>query len=170
MDRDGWFTLAIYAFFLILTVFMLVTAQSFSWQDKLFPMVVAIPTVALILSKMMFIIKPDLKTKYFSESKSGSKNLQERLSESIEGGSGDGHPPEVRRKYERMLIIWITSLPILMYLFGMLLTVPLFVFAFVWFFDGSIKSAVATTVIFSVLSYIIFIWFLDLSPVSGILI
>ncbi|MHB9287905.1 tripartite tricarboxylate transporter TctB family protein [Halobacteriales archaeon Cl-PHB] len=156
-----------YAAILAVVAFMLVTGQSLRWEDRVFPFLVGVPTVLLCLLQLAFLVRPDLAERFSTDSATSS--LQEKLSESIEGASEEGRPAAARRRVELQLLAWIGVLPVAVFYLGMVLVLPVWVFGFAWFFQGSARAAAVTTVVFSVLSYVIFVAFLDLRPWAGAL-
>lgn len=150
--------------------FMLLTSLEFDWRDQFFPLIVGIPTLCLMIANLFFILKPDYRERYFRSSDEGTTSLQEKLAESIEGTATEGRPLSERRRYERLLIVWIAVLPPAMYLFGMSLVLPVYVFAFVWYFGGSdLKRSLGSAVVFSVMAYLVFVVFLDYPIPAGTL-
>ena len=163
------FELTFYVAAFVVVVFMLATGQSYTWEDRVFPTLVAIPTAAFCIIKMVFIVRPNLAKRFTTDSETSS--LQERLSKSIEGTSeeDEGRSPATRRRVELQLLAWISVLPFAMYYFGMVKTLPIWVFGFAWFFFGNLRAAAGVTAVFSGISYVIFIVFLELQPWTGAL-
>ena len=167
VDKRRLFETGLYLLLLAALVGMMWTGRNLQWDDRAFSLVVGIPTIALLLVQIAIMVRPDLAERFGSDD--DSESFQEKFSASIEGSEEEGRPAHVRRKYEILLILWTIAFPIAMYYFGMLLIVPVYVFLFVWFFHGSLKAALVTTVVFSVVTYLLFVWFLELRPWPGVL-
>jgi hypothetical protein len=157
-----WF----YSIIFLAVAFMLVTSLSFSFEDRLFATVVGIPTAALTLIQLAFVVRPSLRDRF--DSGSAASDLQKKFAESIEGRAEQGHSAAKRREYEIKLIVWISGLVVAVYVAGMTAVIPVWVFGFIWYFKGDLRAAAGSTALFVVLSYLIFIVFLDLRPWPGI--
>ena len=158
-DKLRLLKLGVYGVLLAFVVFLLVTGRGYRWEDRIVSLIVGVPGVVLILVALAFTLKPGLAARFRADGAAGS--LQEKFSESIEGRSGEGRSGAERRKYEFLLIVWITALPVAIYYLGMAI-VPVFVFGFIWFFHGSLRAATIVTVLFTVTVYVVFVWFLNL--------
>jgi hypothetical protein len=170
LDGQEKLKLGFNIFFGILLTFMLLTSLNFDWRDQFFPLLIGIPTLFLIFVNILFIIRPDIRERYFQFSDESTTSLQEKLAESIEGADTEGHSASERRRYERLLIMWIAILPLAMYLFGMAIVLPVYVFSFVWYFgESNIKRSFLAAVTFSITAYVIFVLFLNYRIPSGIL-
>jgi len=159
-DKERLLKLCFYTGILSVVLFMLFAARGYSWEDRLFAYVVGVLTVLILLVQLLFLLAPGLQDWVVPTQEQSS--LQEKFSQGIEGRTDSGRSPEERRHAEVQLVVWITALPIAVFYLGMLLVLPTWVFGFVWYFYGDLKTALASTVVFTVGSYVIFVLFLDL--------
>jgi hypothetical protein len=158
-------------FFLVVLVWGIYLAlQIPTWDrrpDKIYPRLLVSGLLllsAIQLVKMQFPGIAD-RIKPSTDEDSDAQELRENLNSSRDG-SGRSRPE--RHKYELILSGWATALPILVYLFGFLYILPVYVFALTYYMERSLKKALLTTGIFSAFGYVIFLRLLNVPLWNGI--
>jgi hypothetical protein len=164
------FKMAFYAVILLYILFLIITGwMQFSNQDILFPTLVAIPTVVLLVSHIVFLRFPSFEDRLMPErgdvDDEGMSIVAETQAEEEEERRSTG---EVQR-LALLTIGWTTALPILSYYLGFAYGLPIFVFAFIWYYRGSVRTAAVVTVGFAIAAYIFFIRILGMIPWEGTL-
>lgn len=178
LDRANirWFQLVFYGFLLVWMVSLLVVSWEWSWRDKLVPFIAGIPTVVLLLVKIVKVAFPETYDRLlpdfdFGEDQSTSgetSELEETLSQ-IKEESDYARPRRERIAYAVRMIAWAMALPILMYTIGFSNALLLFVIAFGLRFYDSIRQTVIVTAVFSAFMYLFFYEIIGLQPWLGIL-
>lgn len=154
-----------YVAVLVYVAYLLVTALGFSADDRLFPYLVGVPTIVFTLLQILFVQYPGLEQRFSTENESSDiKAMFEDAQESEAGRSR-----AERQKYELLMIAWVVALPILIYYLGLATALPIYVFAFIWFFTRDPKFSLVITLGFSVGAYVLFIVTLGLIPWEGVL-
>lgn len=177
LDRANirWFQLVFYGFLLVWMASLLIVSWEWAWRDKLVPYIAGVPTIALLLVKIVKIAAPDLYDRIvpdfdFGDGQSASgetSELEETLSQ-IKEESDYARPRRERIAYAVRMLVWSMALPILMYTIGFSNALLLFVIAFGLRFYDSLRQVVIVTVVFSAFMYLFFYEIIGLQPWLGI--
>lgn len=163
--RLGFFVLL-----LVWLLYLLVTARSWGWEDKLMPYIAGITTLVFLLIKLAKILFPERYEALTPESV-GDEELDE-IRENLEEAKEDEGPKRSKTAQERYALImvgWSIALPVLMYFIGFANALPLFIFAFgLQFYDDLVRPVLAA-VVFSVFMYVFFIVIIGMQPWDGTL-
>lgn len=144
---------------------MLIRALDWGWQDKLFPL--AFTGAALLLITVHLVVL------HFGD------RIQRLLPDTAETGSdqmrfeetGDtkARTGSTRERYELVMLAWVITLPISLYVIGFLYTIPLYTIAFIWYFNRDLRTAVLAAIVATVVVYGLFIEILGIRLPSGLL-
>lgn len=159
------FRLVFYLLVLAFMLFLLVTGvQRFSVQDSVFPVLIGVPTVIIILFHLVLTAFPSLEDRLMpSRVDATETSLFEQTLEDQDTGRSLAE----RQRVGIITILWVIAFPIMAFYVGFAYAIPVYVFAFVWYFRGSLRIAAAITVVFSVATYIFFIAILGMIPWAG---
>lgn len=161
----GVYRIGFYIATLAYVSYLLFTAMDFSPDNRIFPYIIGIPTVALILLQIVLIRYPVIEYRVsMDDDADGVKQMLEDAKESDTGRSR-----AERQKYEVLMIGWVITLPIMIYYLGLAIALPIYIFAFGWHFTRDVKLALFMSLGFSFSAYLLFIVILGLIPWQGVL-
>lgn len=171
--KSKWFRTIFYGAFLGWILYLLGTSMDWQWDNRLFPVIAGSLGIVLIVLQLANIHFPAFFERLAPEDSPGGGS---RLSKDVEGVTAEmddeaenGRSRRTRERYELYMVAWILALPILMYFFGMALTIPLYVIAFTWFFLRDMKTAILVSLVLSVFLYFLFIVLLEVQLWEGTL-
>ena len=152
------------AFFLLVLGYislMMWDARTYGPTVRLFPVLIGIPLIALLIVQIVYPMLPD--------------RLQVSASGLVERATDQGKGPEVeltlkrsvRMPREAGMILWVLILYIIMYFFGILAGLTLFVFAFIYYYERDIKLALGVMFLNLILSYGLFVQILQIRLFPG---
>lgn len=151
-------------FFLALlgyTLALLQEAIGYSADPRLFPMIVGVPLVLLLVAKILLLLfgdRFDLRTVDFFED----------LGEMDVAATGGVTDRAARYRRELSMVAWIGGLSVLIYLFGNLVAVPVFIFAFILAWERDpLRAALVAAVTFAFI-FLLFVEVLNASLWRGI--
>lgn len=137
---------------------LLVQSWNWDWDNKLFPILVGVPTILLagsmILPARQIDVVNTLLTKVGGDSTDETEDM-EITEEELQRAQSNKETRQIRT--ELAVFGWTVLLPISVYLFGYYITIPLYTFAFVWYFYRDVKYAATITVLFSMFVFVIFV-------------
>lgn len=161
-DVDGrYFATLFFLGLLAYTLALLSEALGYSSNARLFPLIVGVPLSILLVAKIVLLLlqdRLDLQVVGFFEDV-GDMNVT-----STREAVGRG----VRYRRELSMIAWIGGLALLIYFFGNLVAVPVFIFAFILSYERAPLRAAIVAVVTSVFIYLLFVWVLDATLWRGI--
>ena len=173
-----WYVLVFYAFLLAWLVYLLVLAWGWRWADKLLPYLAGVPTVALIVLKMVELAFPEQfdrlrpSTESSGDQEADTDGERADLEESLQearSGSENVRPRTDRIRYGLVMLGWALALPTLMYFIGFTNALPLFLFVFGLQFYDSVLEAIGITVVSFGLIYAFFYVVIGMQPWDGTL-
>ena len=148
-------------------------ARTYDPADRLFLYIVLPPTVLLTVYQLIKIFLPGAHQKItdkfmiglvrinpFDSSSSEGKSKEE-LQAKMANAMDSDRPDKIRQTYELQTAASVVLLGVLVYLIGFIYALPLYVFAFVLYYDQSVRSALVVTVGFSLLMYVLFLELLN---------
>lgn len=165
----GEFKIAFYGVILLFFVFLIVTGWGeFGDRDIIFPTLIAVPTIILLVGHLLLLAFPSLEDRFMPSrgdvdedssllvAQTEAEEEQERLS------TGE------TQRLALITIAWVIALPLLAYYLGFAYGLPIYVFAFIWYYRN-VRIAAVTTVAFTIAAYIFFIRILGMIPWEGTL-
>lgn len=141
------------------TVWLLVQASEWEWDDRIFPYLIGLPLCLLVGAKIL-----KLRTE-ISMPLQPSDDETESIIETATDESA--RPVGVKQRYELTMLAWVVAFPVASYYFGFLLVVPVYLCSFLWYFQRDLKLAIAVSVVGSVGLYLLFVVLLDVSVWEG---
>lgn len=144
---------------------MLVFALDWGWQDRLFPLVFTGAALLLIAIHLVVLHFGDRIQRFLPDTaETGSDQM--RFDET---GETEARTGSTRERYELVMLVWVISLPISLYVIGFLSTIPLYTIAFIWYFNRDLRTAVLAAIVATVVVYGLFIEILGIRLPSGLL-
>ncbi|MGQ4556532.1 tripartite tricarboxylate transporter TctB family protein [Halobellus sp. GM3] len=141
------------------TLAVVVEATTYSSDARLFPLIVGIPFLGLIVLKLVMMAASD-------RIRLGSFNAIE-LDTQVESVTGVDVSPAVRYRREFAMILWITALSALLWAFGFLFALFVFLFSFVLLYERDLVRAVLIAAGTFVFVYLFFIRLLGANIYEG---
>lgn len=164
------FKVAFYGASLLFIGFLVVTGlMRFGDRDIIFPVLVAIPTIVLLVGHILFLAFPSLEDRLMPERGDTSGDGVPLVAQTDAEGEGGGRPTGETQRLALITIGWTVLLPVLVYYLGFAYGLPVYVFAFIWYYRGDPRLAAVVTVGFSVAAYVFFIRILGMIPWEGTL-
>jgi hypothetical protein len=152
------------AFFLIVfgyIALMMWDAQSYGATVRLFPVLIGIPLLGLLLVQLLFPVLPD-------GFKIGADGLMSSVTNSAEIDTNESTTDRsVRMQREFLAVLWTLALLGIVYLFGFLAGLTLFVAAFIYYYERNLKLALGVMVVNLVVSYVLFVQILQIRLFPG---
>lgn len=152
-----WLRSSFYLFLLIWASYLLLRAQNWPSQDRLFP---------LIIGGIMLILIPIYLLNIHLEFVS---DTEDESSTGVETSSTSTRSKKEKEKHAVIVVGWVTVFFVLTYLIGFAYAIPLFVFFFLWFYLRDLKTSMVVTLLLVLFLYILFIEVLNLKVWQGIL-
>jgi hypothetical protein len=152
------FFLAVFGYILL----MMVDAQSYGPTVRLFPMLVGIPLLGLLLLQLIF---PALPSEWGGR---GGGIMSVVNDEEIETGDPKSDR-SIRMRREFWMVGWTIGLLAIMYLFGFLAGMTVFVSAFIYYYERDLVLSVGVMAINLVVSYLLFVQILQLRLFPGVI-
>lgn len=160
---DGRYWAALFFGLILAYVALLVTeALGYSSDPRLFPLVVGVPLLVLIAGQIVLLVFGD---RFGIESVDLFENIQE-LEGSDEGSDMD---PVERTRREFEMVVWSLLSFGVIWLFGHLVALVVFVFGFIYVYERSLKRALLATAVTFGFVYLLFVYILGASLWSGVL-
>lgn len=130
---------------------LLVLCFGYSAESRLFPVLVIVPTMILIILRFVSIGNPRLSK--VLEPDSGMIDTEEirRLKAMNENSMAEKSEMTAKASTEVKVILWVVSLVLLTFLFGILPAIALFVFLFVKFYG---KKSMVISLVFTATTWI----------------
>lgn len=145
---------------------VIVLLWPYDWENKLFPLVAAIPTFLFLGLQLVFLAFPSIEER-LSTDQDGAMDFEDMLDRE-NSEEGLGRTRGARQKTELEMVVWISALLLAIFLFGMRPVFPVYVFGFSLYFTRNLRKSAVTTGIFSVSAYLLFDIVLGLQPIGGI--
>lgn len=172
------YQLVFYGLLLVWMAGLMVTSWEWSWTNKLVPLFAGVPTVVLLLVKLVQIVSPATYARVVPGKGSGSDeggdesgetNLEDTYQQIREEDEDTLRPRPEQIAYALQMLGWALALPVAMYFIGFANALILFVLLFGLRYFGSVRDTVIVTVVFSVLMYLFFWQIIGLNPWTGTL-
>jgi len=168
------YTIAFYLGLVVWLCYLLVTSLGWKWTDKLFPVMVIVPSLGFVLVKLFKLRYPDRYARLLPSSNGSMDEHRSRLRESYEAArSGGGQ--EVRTRSEQLgyavrLVGWMIALPVLVYVVGLSNSLPVYLLAFGFrFSDAPRWRVVVNAVVATALMYLFFFALMQIPDYAGML-
>lgn len=170
--EDKWFSVLFYGALLVWALLLMYWSLDWRWDNKLFPLAVgsiAILLLAIHLASLLFPAFFDRFTPVSEPEATDDEDdeFKNRIQEAT--SSTSGRPKAEREKYELWMLGWVLVLPVLLYLAGFGLVIPIYTFAFSWFFLRDLKMAIVTAVFITLFIWLLFVVLLDVQLWGGTL-
>lgn len=168
--RSEWFSLAFYVGIAAWVLLLLYWARSWQWTNKLFPLLVGVPVVLFTLMQVVYVWYPGVFERLSPDRVTGgtADDLSEDLGETPEDNTVS-RSKEEQQRWELYMLGWVTVLPVLMYVVGFAVSIPIYTFALGWFFLRDVRTALGLTVGVSLFIYVLFVLLLGVPLWEGIL-
>jgi hypothetical protein len=142
---------------------MLIVSLEWNWQDKLFPLLFSGFALLLIVVNLVLLYEGD-RVKQFLPSTAETGSDEMRFEE-----TGDTNPRtgSTRERYELLMIVWVITLPLALYVIGFLYTIPLYTIGFIWFFTRDLRTAVLAAAVATAMVYGLFVQVLGIRLPTG---
>jgi hypothetical protein len=158
---EVFFTACIAVYVLVLTFFCF----GYTAESRLFPFLVIIPTIIFLVLRFLSIMNPKLSGVLEPDASMIDLEKVQQFAKTV-----DKQGTAVKKSSEMIVILWVISLVLLTYLFGILPAIALFIFFFVMLYGKKkIVVSVAYTVASWIFIYIIFVVVLQARLYNGIL-
>lgn len=148
----GWLETAF--FLLLIGWFGYLIVEALGWRANLestgFPFAGTVAGVALAVGYLLMrrLELADLPLVVSDES--------EGFAELTPDSEGPVRPVEERRTTALSMVMWVTALPLLIFVFGFTWSFPVFIFAFLYYFKRDLTRAVLVSVVLSATIYVLF--------------
>lgn len=143
---------------------MMALARDWSWEDRLFPMVFTGIALVLIAAQLTVLHFGDRLERFVPDTaETGSDEME------IQEDGDEGRVGRVRERYELIMIGWAVALPLSLYVIGFLYAIPLYTFAFVWYFNRNLRTAALAAALATALVYGLFAQVLGIRLPTGVL-
>lgn len=160
-----WMTTLFYVGLLAWAIVLLIPSLEWSWQNRLFPMIFTILAIVLACVQLFLLHFEDrLRWLIPETSETGSDEMNIEQNIDAEGRSG-----RERERYELVMIGWVLVLPALLEVIGFLFAIPIYTFAFIWYFLRDVRTAVLTSALATAFVYLLFVRVLGIRLPEGIL-
>lgn len=151
-------------FFLGLLAYILALiyeSLGYSADARLFPLIVGVPLAILLVAKVLLLLLQDRLDLHVV-------GLFEDVGDLNIASTREVGDKSVQYRREFSMILWIGGLLLLIYLFGNLAAVPIFIFAFIFAYERDLlRAAIAAIVTFAFI-YLLFVQILDATLWRGI--
>lgn len=146
---------AFYLGVLLWVGYLMVISMELSYSGKLVPMLVGIPVLLLTVFKLVPVDWSRLSNRFLSTSSEPDVESDDiGLSERMDAG---GNSPATEQRVAAEMIIWCVGLMVLVYYFGYYFTLPPYIFALTWYLKRDVRTAIAVTILFTVVVTFLFI-------------
>lgn len=158
---ERYFATVFFVGLLAYTLALLWEALGYSADARLFPIIVGAPLSALLVAKILLLLfqdRLDLRV----------VGLFEDVGEMNVSSTGEAVDRAVRYRRELSMIAWIGGLALLIYFFGNLVAVPVFILAFILAYEHAPLRATIVAIVTFVFIYLLFVQVLDATLWRGI--
>jgi hypothetical protein len=171
------YQLVFYGLLLVWMAWLMVTSWEWSWANKLVPLFAGVPTLVLLLVKLVAIVSPETYARVTPGSESGDgddgsggdSDLEDTYQQIRSEDEDTTRPRPEQISYALRMLGWALALPAAMYFIGFANALILFVLLFGLRYFESPRDTVIVTVAFSVLMYLFFWQIIGLNPWTGTL-
>lgn len=152
-ERRYWAALFFFGLFAY-TLLLVREARTYGSAPRLFPLIVGVPLLGMLLFKLLQLLGGER----FSINVRG---VFEDMGNMDVVKTDKDLDPITQYRNEFMMIVWTVAVTVLIYAFGLLTALGIFVFAFVYVYERSLLRAVVVTVVTYGFVYFLFIELLD---------
>lgn len=164
------FKIAFYGVILLFIAFLIVTGwMQFGDRDIIFPTLVAVPTIILLVGHLLFLAFPSLEDRFVPSRGDVGEDSNVLVAQTEAEEEEERLSTGETQRFALITIAWTIVLPLLVYYLGFAYGLPIYIFAFVWYYRGDVRLAAVITVAFSIAAYIFFIRILGMIPWEGTL-
>lgn len=140
---------------------MMWDAQSYGPTVRLFPVLIGVPTLGLLLVQLLFPVIPE-------GFELGGDGLMSTVTDSSEIDVNESTTDRsVRMQREFTMVLWTLSLLGVVYLFGFLAGLTLFVAAFIYYYERNLKLALGVMLLNLAVAYVLFVQILQIRLFPG---
>ncbi|MFC6766105.1 tripartite tricarboxylate transporter TctB family protein [Natrinema soli] len=150
-----WFEAAFYGGVLVWIAWLLLQTRGWSFEDRLFPCMAGLILMGLLIVQLGKALFPGL-----IESVTPDLSDEDPAFE-IDTDRGDRSRYE-RQKYELLMIGWVIALPLLLNFVGFILTIPIYLFAFLLYFLRDTTKAAIISALTTAAIYVLFVVVLNI--------
>ena len=166
ISQDIWKTV-FFGMLFAYTAVLVFASLGYTAAARLFPLIIGLPLLGMLLMNILLIHNP---TKYTIRFGGLFDDISdEAMSEQMSNGDAGGSDVATRIHREITMGLWILSVLVLIWLFGFLNAFLVFIFLFVYFYEGSLIRAGTVTVLSLIFIYALFIELLALPLPEGAL-
>jgi hypothetical protein len=135
---------------------MVFELERYSSDARLFPLLVGIPLVLMLIVQILLLVLPD---KFTPSSGGVFSDMTSSFNEDTDGQASITRGVKIQR--ETTMVFWIISAILMIWLFGMVVSIPIFVFAFKFVYSKNLLSSTIVAGVVYALIDIIFIRLLN---------
>lgn len=166
-SRRRWAETLFYVFVLGWFVLLVLEAREWGHQDRLLPMVALIAGIVLTTLHLLYLHVPFVES-VLPESDSTMGVSPEEVGEE-KNTTADETETERNGVSYLYILLWVLLLPIALYLIGFYLTIPLYVFTFVYFYRRQVIQSIIVSAFTTAFVYGLFEYVLTVRTWDGIL-
>lgn len=164
-----WFSVGFYAVLFAWAAYLLYETLSFTaFEDYAIPYLLLPIVLLLTLLKMFTLLFPEKADRLRPGTQ---RSTTEAIKSQVESQSSENstRTKAEQEKYELIMLAWVITLPVMMYVVGMGWSIILYVLGFTWYFTRDVKLAVFTTVGVTAFITFLFLYILDMIIWTGVL-
>jgi hypothetical protein len=135
---------------------MVFELERYSSDARLFPLLVGIPLVLMLIVQILLLVLPD---KFTPSSGGVFSDMTSSFNEDTDEQASITRGVKIQR--ETTMVFWIISAILMIWLFGMVVSIPIFVFAFKFVYSKNLLSSTIVAGVVYALIDIIFIRLLN---------
>ena len=167
INSPGRTIFAFFVFICVTTLFVL--TLDLGRVARMVPLKVVVPTMLFVVLQMLFELVPGLAQK-FSRFEKLRFVKSEQIRERTLISSGAAVMENSRAKRELRMFAWILSLPVLIYIVGLLTAIPIFIFFYLrWNSKESLRFSLLMTAGTWIFIYGVFVLTLKVNLYEGLL-
>lgn len=163
-----WLNILFYVFLLVWMAYLLREALTWeAYQDQLIPIAGLTILSILLLVQIIRDLFPEQVTALLPQP-SGDEDGRSISAMRASGATLERTKAE-RDKMMLVMAAWVIAFPVLLYLFGFVITVPIYILAFEYYLTKDLKKSIAATLVFLAIMYVLFIRILNIILWEGVL-
>lgn len=164
-----WFSVGFYVLLFVWAAYLLYKTLSFSaFEDYAVPFLI-LPIVLLFIALKVFTLLFPEKADRIRPSDQADATSDIKRQVEKQSSENSTRTKAEQEKYEIVMLVWVVTLPFMMYVIGMGWSIILYVMGFTWYFTHDVKLAVSTTVGVTAFVTVLFMYILEMSIWTGIL-
>lgn len=159
---ERYFALVFFSTLLVYTLALVSQAVGYSADVRLFPLIVGVPLSVMLAVKILLLVLGDRLDLNVGKILDDVADVDAVAADRVTDKA-------VQYRHELSMTLWIGALTVLIYLFGNLTAVPIFIFAFVLVYERDVVRAAVVAGVTVVFIYLLFIQLLEAPLWRGVL-